>query len=185
MDIVLSYMQEGEEYPLRGKQCSAEQIPAINIKFKDYNSFAKASLADVYSKQALKESNRFQAVNFSTCYLENRGAYDFYLKPLEKMAQLSSVNAFYSKDVNEDGYLDIVLAGNLYTSEVETPRNDASYGLFLAGDGQGNFKAQMPYESGLMIRGEVRKIVEIGQKDGRKAILVARNNDYLVIVEVL
>ncbi len=184
MDIVLSYMQEGEEYPLRGKQCSAEQIPAIDIKFKDYNSFAMASLADVYSKQSLKESMRYQAINFSTCYLENRGAYDFYFKPLEKMAQLSSVNAFYSEDINNDGNLDIVLAGNLYGSEVETPRNDASYGLFLAGDGQGNFKAQMPYESGLMIRGEVRKIKEIGLKDGRKAILIARNNDELVVVEV-
>jgi len=185
MDIVLSYMQEGEEYPLRGKQCSAEQIPAIDRKFKDYNSFANASLADVYSTQSLKESIRLQAFNFSTCYLENRGAYDFYMKPLEEMAQLSSVNAIYSEDVNEDGNLDIVLAGNLYGSEVETPRNDASYGLFLAGDGQGNFKAQMPYESGLMIRGEVRKIKEIGLKDGRKAILVARNNDYLVVIEVL
>ena len=184
MDIVLAYIQDGEEYPLRGKQCSSEQIPAISIKFKDYNSFAKATLADVYSTQSLKESMRYQAVNFSTSYFENTGD-NFLIHRLEDMAQISSVNAIYVDDIDGDGNQDIVLAGNLYGSEVETPRNDASYGLFMTGNGKGGFKAQMPYESGLMIRGEVRKMEKIMLKNGRKAILVARNNEELLIVEVL
>ena len=184
MDIVLAYMQEGEEYPLRGKQCSSQQIPAISIKFKDYNSFAKATLADVYSTQSLKESTRYRAVNFSTSYFENTGD-NFLIRRLEDMAQISSVNAIYVHDIDGDGNQDIVLAGNLYGSEVETPRNDASYGLFMTGNGKGGFKAQMPYESGLMIRGEVRKMEKIMLKNRRKAILVARNNEELLIVEVL
>ena len=55
----------------------------------------------------------------------------------------------------------------------------------MTGNGKGGFKAQMPYESGLMIRGEVRKMEKIMLKNGRKAILVARNNEELLIVEVL
>ena len=31
----------------------------------------------------------------------------------------------------------------------------------MTGNGKGAFKAQMPYESGLIIRGEVRKVEEI------------------------
>ena len=39
------------------------------------------------------------------------------------------VNQIVVKDFNNDTKLDIVIAGNLYSSEVETPRNDASNGL--------------------------------------------------------
>ena len=183
MDLVLAYMQEGEEYPLRGKQCSSEQIPAISMKFKNYNSFAKATLADVYSTQSLKESTRYQAVNFSTSYFENKGN-NFLIHRLENMAQVSSVNAIYADDINGDGNLDIVLAGNLYGSEIETPRNDASYGLFMTGNGKGGFKGQMPYESGLMLNGEVRKIREIGL-NGRKVLIVAVNDGKVAIIEVI
>ena len=40
------------------------------------------------------------------------------------------------EDFNQDGNLDILVAGNLYTAEVETPRNDAGIGLVLLGDGK-------------------------------------------------
>ncbi len=183
-DIVLSYIQKGEEYPVRGRQCSAEQIPAIKVKFEDYNSFAKASLEDIYSTQALNESTRYQAVNFSNSYLENKGG-RFSIKSLESLAQLSSINAIHSEDINGDGHLDIVLAGNLYNSEVETPRNDASYGLYMEGDGKGNFKGVMPYESGLMIKGEVKKIKKINLANGAKALLVAKNNEELEVIQLL
>ena len=182
MDIVLAYMQEGEEYPLRGKQCSSEQIPAISMKFKDYNSFAKATLADVYSTQSLKESTRYRAVNFSTSYFENKGNI-FLIHRLENMAQVSSVNAIYANDIDGDGNQDIVLAGNLYGSEIETPRNDASYGLLMTGNGKGGFKAQMPYESGLFIAGEVRQVRKITLGNEVKALVFARNNDELQIMK--
>ena len=38
-DIVLSYFNDGEQYPLRGRQCSSDQIPAIKTKVKDYDAF--------------------------------------------------------------------------------------------------------------------------------------------------
>ena len=47
-DIVLSYYNDGEQYPLRGRQCSSEQIPAIKMKFQDYDAFSIATLEDVY-----------------------------------------------------------------------------------------------------------------------------------------
>lgn len=185
IDIVLAYRQEGKEYPLRGRQCSSEQIPAIAIKFKDYNSFARATLEDVYSTQSIEESKHYEAVNFKTSYFENKEGNAFEASPLEKMAQVSSVNAIYADDINEDGNPDVLLAGNLYNSEVETPRNDASFGVYATGDGAGNFKAKMPYESGLMIKGEVRKIRHVVLVNGRKALLIARNNEQLKVIEIL
>lgn len=183
-DIVLSYLQEGKEYPLRGRQCSSEQIPAIAVKFKDYSSFAKATLADVYSTKALEASLHLRANNFSTSYFEHIEGGSFSAKPLEKLAQISSVNAIYCDDMNKDGHLDVVMAGNLYNSEIETPRNDASYGIYLSGNGKGTFKSQMPYESGFMLKGEVRKILGIKLKDNKEGLLIGVNNGMLSIIEI-
>jgi len=79
--------------------------------------------------------------------------------------------------------MDIVLGGNLYGSEVETPRNDASLGLFLKGNGEGDFEAMSVYESGLQIKGEVRHIEAFKWRNGdRKCILVAKSKDSLQFI---
>ena len=86
-------------------------------------------------------------------------------------------------DFDADGHLDVVLAGNLYNTEVETPRSDAGFGLFLKGDGAGDFTAQTMMESGLKITGEVRGM-ELINKNREKHILVSKNNDKAQIIKV-
>jgi len=46
------------------------------------------------------------------------------MKNLPSLAQLSSINKILKKDIDKDGFIDIVVSGNMYNSEVETPRND-------------------------------------------------------------
>ncbi|MGB0828862.1 MAG: FG-GAP repeat domain-containing protein, partial [Flavobacteriaceae bacterium] len=181
-DIVLSYNSEGTEYPVRGRQCSSEQMPAIKEKFKDYNSFASASLEQIYSNQMLEESLKYEITSFSSLYLENKNG-KFSASPLPYQAQLSNINAMVVKDIDSDGNLDVVLGGNLYNAEVETPRNDASYGLWLKGDGQNNFSAQNPRTSGLVIRGDVRNIKPISIAD-QAHLLIAKNNEALQLVKI-
>jgi len=181
-DIVLSYNSEGTEYPVRGRQCSSEQMPAIKEKFKDYNSFASASLEQIYSNQMLEESLKYEITSFSSLYLENKKG-KFSASPLPYQAQLSNINAMVVKDIDSDENLDVVLGGNLYNAEVETPRNDASYGLWLKGDGQNNFSAQNPRTSGLVIRGDVRNIKPISIGD-QAHLLIAKNNEALQLVKI-
>jgi hypothetical protein len=38
-DIVLSYFNGGKKYPLRGRECSSQQILGIKKKFEDYATF--------------------------------------------------------------------------------------------------------------------------------------------------
>ena len=47
-DIVLGYHNKGTLFPLRGRSCSSEQIPAVGEKFPTYNAFGGASLQDVW-----------------------------------------------------------------------------------------------------------------------------------------
>jgi len=181
-DIVLGYFFDSICYPVRGRECSSQQIPGIERKFTNYESFANASIIEVYGKENLNNSLLYEAKNFSTSYIENKGNGKFQIHSLCLEAQRSSVNSIIIKDFNQDGNLDLVLAGNLYASEIETLRNDASIGLYLEGNGQGNFSPIPFVKSGLMIPNDVKEIAEINTVKG-KTLLVANNNDYLQAIK--
>lgn len=169
-DLVLSYYNKGEQYPVRGRECSSQQIPAIKKKFKDYNSFAEANLVEIYSKEHIEKATQYQVEDFGSAYVEQLGNGTFELKRLDLFAQLSSINDFVTDDFNGDGNLDVLAAGNLYGSEVETPRNDASYGMVFLGDGKGGFDILKPYEYGIHISGEVKSIKPYGWLVEQRAI---------------
>ena len=181
-DIVLSYYNDGEKYPVRGRECSSQQIPTIKAKYKNYESFANATLVDIYTEEDLEASLHYQVNTFATIYLENNGS-EFIIHELPNFAQLSSVNQIIPFDYDKDGNLDVILGGNLFGSEVETPRNDAGKGMFLKGDGQGNFEAIPFKDSGLFLNKDVKDMSMIKVKD-KNMILVANNGDYMQVIEM-
>lgn len=183
-DLVLSYYQDGEQYPVRGRECSSQQIPAIKVKFQDYESFANASLVQIYSAEHLEKSTKYSVEDFGSAYVKNLGNGTFEIQRLDISAQLSSLNDFVTGDFNYDGNLDVLAAGNLYGSEVETPRNDAGYGLVLLGDGKGGFKTVLPHDTGIHISGEVKAIHKIRLGKGKEGFLIAKNNDYLQLLKL-
>ena len=180
-DIVLSYYNEGEKFPVRGRECSSQQIPVIKVKYENYESFANATLEDIYSEKDLEKSLHYQVKSFASVYLENKNG-KFVLHQLPNLAQLSSINQIIVKDYDNDNNLDIVVAGNLYSSEIETPRNDASNGLFLRGDGKGNFEPIVGRKSGLFAPNDVKDMAVIEIK-GSDYIMVAKNDDYLQFIK--
>lgn len=178
-DIVLGYYEGNKLYPLRGRQCSSDQMPFIKRKFPTYDAFGKASLVEVYGKDKLNNAIKYSAQTFATTYFENMGDGTFRPHPLENRAQMTSVNDIAIEDFDKNGNLDVILAGNLYGAEVETPRNDAGIGLFMQGDGKGNFTAKPMHESGVYMTGEVRHIKKIKMASKINGLLFARNNDTL------
>ena len=175
-DIVLTFNEDGVEYPLRGRQCSSEQMPFIKEKFGTYDEFAKANMTDVFGEEKLENALHLEVSTFATSYIENNLNNKWKIKPLPNMAQLSSTNGVVIEDFNKDGHLDIALAGNLYNSEVETPRNDAANGLILKGDGNGNFTS-MPYvKSGFFAPGDVKGLGSL-IINGLHYLVVVNNND--------
>ncbi|MFD2101480.1 VCBS repeat-containing protein [Flagellimonas iocasae] len=176
LDIVLSYVENDTLYPLRGKSCSSQQIPSLKEKFKDYRSFGMASLTDVYDEDALKSSDLFEAKTFSSALLINTNT-GFQLEALPKMAQISPVFGSVYDDFDNDDINDIVIAGNLFNSEIETPRADAGQGLFLKGNGKGGFNSVNGFESGLFISGDVKKLKPISLgPNAEKGLISAVNN---------
>jgi hypothetical protein len=174
-DIVLGYYQEGIQFPVRGKQCSSQQIPDIKDKFTSYNEFASAGLSQIYTPQSLDNSLHYQATEFAHIYIENLGNGTFSHKYLPLSTQISSVNAIEIFDFNKDGHFDLLMGGNLMNAEVETPRSDAGYGWLLLGDGNGNFAHQNFATTGLYVPYETRKIKVINSN--KNPLLVFANND--------
>lgn len=181
LDLALGYYENNLLYPVRGRQCSSQQVPDIKKKFPTYKAFANATFDEIYDVSDLNDTYHYQAQRFATTYFENQGN-GFVPHDLENEAQISSVNVIVPGDYNGDGHTDLILAGNLYGSEVETPRNDASYGLLVTGDGKGNFDPKKASETGLSIRGEVRAAAVIHLANGDEGIIFARNNDRLKLV---
>ncbi len=182
LDIVLGYYEEGNLFPLRGRECSSDQVPMIKQKFPTYDLFAKASLEEVYGPENMEGALHYAATDFATSYLENRGDGTFTSHPLPHLAQLSATNTIEIQDFDQDGHLDVLLAGNLYGAEVETPRSDAGYGLLLTGNGKGQFKPIPPSKSGLYIPGDVKDSEPIGISGKEMGYVFAKNGDALQLI---
>jgi hypothetical protein len=136
-DIVLGYNQDGETYPLRGRQCSSQQIPTIKTDFPNYNLFASATLKDVYG-EGLNQALKMEVRDFNSALFINEDGI-FKRKNFPHELQGFNWNDIEVADLNNDGVLDLIIAGNLHESEVETPRGDAGNGLVLFGNGDGTF----------------------------------------------
>jgi hypothetical protein len=175
MDIVLGYYNDGKAYPVRGLQCSSEQCPDIKKRFKSYESFGDATLEMVYGTENLESALHYEAYIFESSYIENKGNGNFKLSPLPLMAQISSVNSILLHDFDQDGNKDILLAGNMHGSEIETPRNDAGIGLWLKGDGAGTFAPVPSRESGFYAPHVVNDMKMI--EKGNEWLILLGNND--------
>jgi hypothetical protein len=184
-DIVLGYYNDGIQYPVRGLQCSSEQMPIIKEKIPTYNIFANSTIEDIYGSEELETSFHLKAQTFKSAILINRRGYDFELIPLPNEAQVAPINGTVSEDFDQDGCLDILVVGNQYPVEVETGRYDALKGLFLKGNCDGTFRP-VPYrETGFFVDGDAKALSMIGiGKQKHPALLVSVNNDQTLIFEV-
>ena len=172
-DIVLAYHEEEKFYPVRGRDCSSEQMPFIKEKFPTFADFGKAQMEDIFGNK-LDESFSLKAKQFASIILENKGG-KFEIIKLPYEAQLSAIRGAEEYDFNKDGFQDLVLAGNMFNTEVETSAADANYGTLLLGDGKGNYVDLSLEESGFYAPGDVRNIKMIDIKN-QKLILIANNN---------
>jgi hypothetical protein len=156
-----------------------KQIPSLKKKYLKYENYKDQTITDIFAPELVSKSVKLDAYEFSSCILTNDGPGKFTLRPLPHEAQVSPVYGIEISDFDGDGHKDVLLAGNLYKTKPEVGRYDGSYGIYLRGDGRGNFKAVSIKESGLKMDGEVRDIITL--KAGKdQLILVSRNDESIL-----
>ncbi|HTE30820.1 MAG TPA: VCBS repeat-containing protein, partial [Chryseolinea sp.] len=158
VDPIMNYFIEDKSYPSPTRDELVDQLPSFRKRFVDYASFAKATIETIFTSDELKRSSVLNAYTMETVYMQNDGQ-SFSIKPLPPQAQISPTLALQAMDVNHDGNLDIITAGNLLKMGPRFGRATGNFGTVLTGDGHGNFTSLAPTESGICIRGEVRNIV--------------------------
>ncbi|MCA6474796.1 MAG: RNA-binding protein, partial [Chitinophagaceae bacterium] len=88
-------------------------------------------------------------------------------------AQLAPVYGIVARDIDEDGYLDLLLNGNEFSMAPSLGRNDALNGVVLMGKGK-SFIALAPGKSGFYVGGNGKGLVDF-MLNGNYAISAAQN----------
>ena len=181
VDIVLAKQYNGKTVPVRGKECSSEQMPILNEKFETYDAFASSSLEDILGKSKVRNSKNLRATTFSSVAMLRSG--DSYTTiDLPFAAQWSPIMDMEILDLNADGKEDVIIAGNLVNTEPETPSYDAGKGIILYSNGDGTFKADYDTRStGINLNKNVKQLETMRTPGGEIALIAGNNNDFLQI----
>ena len=165
--------------PVRGRECSSQQMPFITEKFQSYNAFANASLQDIYG-EGLNDAYTAEMNTFDSMVLLGRpeGGYEKQLLPTE--AQLFPLMDAVFTDLDGDGFQDAILAGNIYNTEVETPRMDMGSGLVLMG-GSNGYTTLAPPQAALYLEGNVKSLLMVDGPAGSKLLLGGANDGALQV----
>ena len=175
-DDVLSYKFKGNFVPARGKECSTQQMPFISKKTPSYKQFANATLVDIYGE---KINNAYQReVNeFHSILLLNEGNGKFKKLELPIMAQSLPILDGDVFDFNKDGFEDLIIVGNIFNTEVETPRLDNPFALILISNKKDGYTVLGPDKTGLFIDGNAKSVKIIKQNYLNKIFAVIATNN--------
>jgi hypothetical protein len=184
MDPVCSYYVQGKNYPIYHRNIMIDQLPFIQVKYKHYEDYAKATLEDIFGKDLIEKAYKRDSRYFNSAYIENLGKGSFKVHSLPLEAQFAPVFGILANDYNGDGNCDLLLTGNSYSSNVEDGQYDAFIGLFLEGDGQGNFLPKPGRESGFFVDGDAKGMAELTMDDGSSLILAAQNSGKMKVYQV-
>jgi hypothetical protein len=189
IDPIFCYYTKGADgkmhsYPAISRGRLSDQVPSIKKQFLLNEDYAHATYNDIFKRKATADVLQLHCDETRTCYFENAGNGKFIKHVLPIEAQFSPVNAIISDDLDNDGYKDLLLAGNEYQAEVMTGRYDASYGCFLRGSSNKTFVSIPQYKSGLLLQGDVKDMAVIRLANGDKLLVAAVNNDMMHVFKI-
>ncbi|HYW34309.1 MAG TPA: hypothetical protein VE868_02775 [Balneolaceae bacterium] len=184
LDPIITIEKKRKRYPLARLNNLMIQMPDIKKKFSSYGDFSNRTIGQIFSKKQLNNAKVKLVKTFKSSYFENEGDGRFSVHSLPKKAQFTPVRTMIAGDFNKDGNEDLLLAGNFYAVNPSQGRYDAGYGTFLTGNGDSQFHSIPLTKSGFVVHGQARSMKVIKDADGRKLVIVARNDRPLQIFQI-
>jgi len=176
LDIFLTYYQNGKRYPVVGKQEFTLQIPSYNKIYTTFHKYSKETIEDIFTKEQLESAYHLKATTLESIILRNNGNGTFTKEILPEIAQISPIYGIVTEDFNEDGYQDILLAGNFSGPSPDMVHYNAGLGLLLLNDGKGKFIPLEPNESGVNLGGNVKGMALMPSIPTNSLICIVGNN---------
>ncbi|MCK4990379.1 MAG: VCBS repeat-containing protein, partial [Bacteroidales bacterium] len=168
------------EYPINYMDELVGQSNFFLRKFKGYTPFSYASIDQILDSATMNRvDHRFYTHTSSSFILWNDEG-GFRWEKLPPAAQVAPIKKSIIQDFNEDGYPDLLLAGNDHTYDIGTGYYDANKGLLLlSSEGKPLSRLLPSSESGIILHGMVESLLYM---DGEFPHIVAGMNRDSVIV---
>ena len=168
---------DGKDIPVHLKSELAKQIPMIKKKNLSYDDYSKKSFQELFPQEVIDNSIQ-KTVNIQESVIAiNKGNGKFEIQVMPKEVQFSTVNTICTADVNKDGILDILLGGNEFEFKPQFGRLDSNYGNVLLGNKKGTYTWTSYSKSGFYIKGEVKHIQKIKNKNNTISIIAVVNDN--------
>jgi hypothetical protein len=150
-------------------------LPWVQHRFPTHRAYGLASIEEILGA-AFAAAKDARVVTLDSMLFLNRGDH-WEARPLPTEAQMAPAFGLAVGDADGDGHEDVFLAQNFFDVEPETSRYDAGRGVWLLGDGTGNFRAVPGQESGVVLYGQQRGCA-LGDYDGdgRVDLAVTQNS---------
>ena len=170
--------QSGEmvEFPYFGRLEIAKQINVIRKAYRKHQDLAVTPMQDLFPADVMDDCMVLSAHLFSSVQLINQGNGKFQMKVLPREVQKSAIYGMLADDVNQDGWLDIILVGNDYGMEISMGRLDAHNGLVGMNDSTGHFNFKESDKSGLFVAEDAKALVKIHNEEESTIDYLASQN---------
>ncbi|MGP1992373.1 VCBS repeat-containing protein [Zobellia laminariae] len=179
LDPIMCYYIQGKNYPAHPRDALIGQIPAMKGRFITFEAYSDVTFEEAFLPEELEAAHVVKSQTFESAFIENLGNGKFKVKALPIEAQLAPIHAIQVMDINADGNLDVLLAGNDYSWDASVGNHDAGIGLSLIGDGNGAFTPQMGNATGFFVDSDARAIQIIKGASGEPILLVSSNSGVL------
>ncbi len=168
--------------PIHTRDDIFKQLVSLKKRYGTYSEFAKVDFKTLLNIQDL-DNDTFNATTFESVYAENIGNNTFVIHPLPKECQRSSIKDILIKDIDQDGYKDVLFVGNDYTAESNYGRHDALIGVFLKGSDKG-FTVINNQESGFIVPKQSNHITTAISKEKQIRIIATQHNEKICVFEI-
>lgn len=179
IDPVMCQFVHGENYPVALRGELIVQLPNLRRRFPNFESYASSTFNEIFTEEELSGAQIFKAHNLQSSFMENKGDGTFSLSPLPKLAQSAPINGMQVTDINQDGWLDILLIGNDYANEVFHGYQDGMDGICLLNLGGRTFEAKRSKDTGFKVPGDAKALVSLIH-DGKRLYVASQNRDRLL-----
>ncbi len=171
------------EFPINYLDELASQSTYFLKKYHAYEPFSYASIEDIFDSATMNRVDYTFYTNTTSSYiLWNQGDH-FQWEKLPLPAQVSPIKKTLIKDFNQDGYPDVLLAGNDHSYDIGTGYYDANKGLLLMSSDGKPLNSLIPSsESGIILHGMVESLLYL---EGETPLIMAgMNRDSILIYSV-
>lgn len=158
IDPLLTHYIQGVPYPFYSRDNLFGQLTSLRKKFTTYEAYSNARIEDILDPRQLKEAQILKVEQGASVWIEHQGSGKWQIHELPKAAQMAPVFAIHSDDFNQDGRIDLLLAGNLTDTRPTMGPWDANYGQVFINKGR-KFEYYPPFKSGLQLIGDIRSII--------------------------